>query len=324
MKLRLNIIAIIACLPIMVSCEKDITEKFEDSQQNVFILSGELSAFEHPTINLTRSITMAQLDTLQYLNNAQVEIRSGDQSYQMEPGGYGNYTSSELLLQPGQEYHIHCSGEELPDASASVVIPVLPVVSEITLTVGDSLDLHLDIAIDDPATFRDYYTFYISGWLMEIHVHHDETGIETRDTLNVFTNYHLNIQDSVFEYSGNLQRFQIIEEESRYLSMVHFSDRLFNGSTHHLTVNSFLWSFYNDSIPEINIHLVKHDEHYFNFLESMTRYDPYNDLPIIQPVQIYSNIEGGFGLLTSRSHFTRTIDMSEWYYDPALLELFAK
>ena len=321
MKLKL---IIIACLPILVSCEKNITEEFEDTQQNVFILSGVLSASEHPTINLTRNITMTQLDTLLFLNNAQVEIQSGNQTYQMEPSGYGNYTAMELILQPGQEYHIHCSGEDLPDASASVTIPHLPVVSEIICTAGDSLDIHLAIAIDDPAESRDYYTFYISGWLMEIHVHHDETGAETRDTFNVFTNYRLNIQDSVFEYSGDLRNFQIIEEENRYLSVVHFSDLFFNGSTHRLSVDDYLWRFYNDSVPEINIHLVKYDEHYFHFLESMTRYDPYNDVPIIQPDQIYTNIEGGFGLLTAKSHLTHTIDMSEWYDDPRLLELFGK
>lgn len=36
----------------------------------------------------------------------------------------------------------------------------------------------------------------------------------------------------------------------------------------------------------------------------------------LQAVQVYSNIEGGFGLLTAESRVVDTVDMSEWYEDP--------
>lgn len=315
MTLRISILAIFMGI---VSCEKDISDKFRDTQQNVFVLSGELSAFEHPTINLTRSITMTQLDTLLYLNNAEVEIRWGDEILQLEPIGSGNYTTDEFLLQPGEEYHIHCRGEDLPDASAVLTIPAEPVVTRISCTVDDSLKTSLEISIDDPLEVEDYYSFYISGWLRELHVHHDENGIETRDTLNVFTNYRIPNLDSLFEYAGDYRNFHVIEEGLMYVSNAHFTDRHFNGTTLKLSIQDHLWRYYNDSIPEINIHLIKRDIHYFNYLESMIRYDPYNDLPIIQPVQIYSNIVGGFGLLTAKTHYTHTIDMSQWYNDPKL------
>ncbi|MEN8201359.1 MAG: DUF4249 family protein [Bacteroidota bacterium] len=315
---------LIALLSLLISCEVDITEEFQDSQQNVFIVSGQLVAFEHPTINLTRSITMTQVDTLLYLNNARVEVSWSDQTLLLEPVAYGNYTTEELVLQPGVEYYFHFSGEGLPDASATVTIPHLPKISELHCAVDDTFNIHLDLSIEDPAEFEDYYTFYISGWLREIHVNHHGTDEETRDTLNVFTNYRLNIQDPVFEYTGDLRDFQVIEEEEMFYSIFHFSDLLFNGTTHTLSIDDYLRRFYNDSIPEINIHLVKRDAHYFKFMESMLRYDPYNDLPMIQPVQIYSNIEGGFGLITANSPLTQTINMSEWYYDPEFLEMVGK
>ena len=55
-------------------------------------------------------------------------------------------------------------------------------------------------------------------------------------------------------------------------------------------------------------------------MESIIRYDPYNELPIIQPVQIYSNIEGGFGLLSAESPRVQTINMSEWFQNPEFLQ----
>ena len=52
----------------------------------------------------------------------------------------------------------------------------------------------------------------------------------------------------------------------------------------------------------------------------MTRYNPNPDLPIVQPVQIYSNIEGGMGLLFSAEEARWTVDMSSYYSDPGFLQ----
>ncbi len=55
-------------------------------------------------------------------------------------------------------------------------------------------------------------------------------------------------------------------------------------------------------------------------MESYINYDPYPAQDFLQAVQVYSNIEGGFGLFTAESRVVDTIDLSEWYHDPDFLD----
>lgn len=78
---------------------------------------------------------------------------------------------------------------------------------------------------------------------------------------------------------------------------------------------------YNDSILKVNIFFERRDKHLIEFLKSMGRYDPYPDIDIsiMQPVHLYSSIEGGYGLVYASSNYSHKIDVSEWYSDPAFL-----
>jgi len=58
-----KLIQISVILSILCSCELDVTDKFRD-QQNLFVVSGQIVAGESPRINLSRTITMAEVDTL--------------------------------------------------------------------------------------------------------------------------------------------------------------------------------------------------------------------------------------------------------------------
>jgi hypothetical protein len=312
MKIRC-IILILSFL--LFSCEKNVTDRFLDAHENVFIISGELSAGEHPVINLTRSITLLQPDSLWFLDNARVEIRGGQDSYLMKSAGYGNYTCEDCIMEAGKEYHFLCSGEGLPDASSTVRIPEIPVLAELTLTADEEYNFTLDLVMNDPAGCDDFYTLYSEGWLTEI-VHHHKNDTDYIDTTTFFTRYRMAFPDSLVEFTGTPGRFSTVEEGYSRASTLHFSDKLFNGGSLHFSSVNAWGSFYNDSIPEVQVCLEHRDEHYFNFIRSIIHYDPNSDLPVIQPIQVYSNIEGGFGLLTTKNTIRRTIDMSRWFHDP--------
>jgi hypothetical protein len=318
--MRLRITALLSLL-LLLSCEKDVSDQFRESKHSMFVISCIATAGESPLINLTRSSTLIEIDSLWFLNNALLELESGDQSYLLNSVGEGFYTQENHSLEAGNSYTIRCSGEELPNASVNFEVPPYPNISEFSFAVDDSFFFSLDLEISDPAQTDDYYSFSISGWKTEV-VHHynSNTGEERTDTSNVYINYPVLQRDPVFEYCGRSEYFEVYDHKSVFNEVVHFSDKQFDGKTHTLSLKGPLSWFYNDSIPEINIHLVKRDAHYFKFLESIILYDPYNDLPITQPVQIYSNIEGGFGLLTAKSPLTYTIDMSEWYNNPEFLK----
>ena len=101
-----------------------------------------------------------------------------------------------------------------------------------------------------------------------------------------------------------------------------FSDKELNGESYNLSIKFSLLNSYNDSIPEVNIVFERRDKHLIEFLKAMERYEPNPDIEIsfMQPVHLYSNIEGGFGLVYALSEYKYTIDVSEWYNDPEFLE----
>lgn len=316
MKKLLYIYIFLSCL---CSCEVDVTDEFRD-QQNLFVVSGKVVSGEAPRINLSRTITMAEVDTLLYLNNAFLEIRKNDDPYVLSPEGEGFYRNESLIPEPGDELSLQVSGDELPEASLLTIVPDMPGVQEILFEVDEDFNYSLDVIFEDPASTNDYYSFYVLGWIKEIVHHHNwDTGQEWIDTTHVFLAHPLQIFDPVLEYTGGPRRFEYYDLSEPRGQYFHFSDQDINGQEHTLEVTGSLYHLYNDTIPEIYVHMVKRDAHYYNFVKSYINYDPYPEQDFIQPVPVYSNIEGGFGLLTVESRLVDTIDLSEWFSDPDFL-----
>lgn len=301
----------------MTSCEVDVTEKFSETESR-FVISGEVVAGESPWINISRSITMTQPDTLYYLNNALVELTVEDQTYQLESRGDGFYSNDSVIPEAGQTLRLQCSGEDLTPAYVDLTVPEKPLITDIRFNVNDSSVFTLEADLQDPGETEDYYTFYLSGWLTEIIHHHDSnSGEVTLDTNRIYTAYRVMVIDPAVEFTGGPRTFLDYEEEDPRGSYFHFSDQLFNGTTHTIVATGQLGRIYNDTIPEIELHVVKRDRNYYNFIRSYILYDPFRAQDFIQPVQVYSDIEGGFGLVTAANPFTQTIDMTPWFTFPA-------
>lgn len=307
-------------LSLLCSCEVDVSDQFRD-QQNLFVVSGQVIAGEAPRINLSRTITMTELDTLMYLNEALLEIRKNDSLFVLHPEGDGFYKNEALIPEPGEVLRLMCSGEGLPEASIVTTVPEFPQVADIQFEVDEAYDFTLMVSIDDPASSMDHYTFYLSGWRREIaHENDPDTGEEWIDTSNYYVAYRVRITDPVLEYTGGPSRFMFYELDNPTGKYFHFRDQMFNGNRHTLNIKANLRHIYNDTIPEIYVHVIKKDAPYFSFIGSYIHYDPYPDQDFIQPVQVYSKIDGGFGLLTAESRVVDTIDMSQWYENPDFLD----
>jgi len=302
------------------SCEVDVTDEFRN-QQPLFVVSGQFVAGEVPRINLSKTITMTTLDSLMLLDGATVEIGRGDQVYVLGGEGRGCYSNEYLVTEPGDELRLQCSGEGLPTASVVSRVPEEPLVQGMDFQVDENYGFNLDLHFEDPASTEDYYEFYLSGWRKEISHHYHNGELISVDTSTVYRYYRVQMLDPVMEYEGSNGNYESFGMDSPFGSQFIFSDMQINGMDHTLSVNSNLLWTYNDSIAELYVHLVKKDVHFYNFISTYMHYDPYPDQDFLQPVQVYSNIENGFGLLTAESRVVDTIDLSQWYYDPDFLEL---
>lgn len=304
----------------LYSCEVDVSDEFR-SQQPLFVVSGQIKAGKIPRINLSKTITMTTLDSLMLLDGATVEIGRGDDVYVLESEGKGCYRNEFLIPEPGDELRLSCTGEELPEARVLSRVPGLPLVKGMEFRVDEEFNFFLDLQLEDPADSEDYYEFFLSGWRKEISHHYLNGELVSVDTNTVFRSYGVFMIDPVMEYEGSHGNYSAFDLDSPFGSQFLFSDQQINGKVHTISVRTSLLQTYNDSIPEIYVNMIKKDLHFYNFISTYMHYDPYPDQDFLQPVQVYSNIENGFGLLYAESQVVDTIDVSQWYSDPIFQEM---
>lgn len=322
-RLVLIVFVVFACF----SCEKNITDDFRKSNDRKIVLSSNFMALDTPMVHVSTTISMVDLDTVRVIENAILELQTGNETYRMNHIEDGYYWAEGVIIEPGASYQLSCSADLLPAASTRLHIPEIPMISDFRYYVDTAYFMHIDFNFIDPVDSEDYYSYYLSGWKTEIRtVHYVNNDSVVIDTSNVFLNYHQQLEDSIVEYKGSLGYYgrsaslKEITDRHRGGKMLFFSDKEINGESYDLSVNISLLNTFNDSIPEIELTFQCLDKHLIEYLLTLQRYDPNPDYPIMQAVQLYSNIEGGFGLAYASSEFKYTIDMSEWYNDEAFLE----
>ncbi len=324
-----KVIIIALTFLVCISCEKDITDDFRRSNDRRIALSGEFVALERPMVHVSRTISMVDLDSIIVIEDAILELHTEDDTYLMNHVGDGYYTTDGVIMEPGKSYTLNCSVDGLREASALIEIPDVTDVTDLIYTVDTAYYMYINFDFTDNVETEDYYSYYLSGWGRERRYTpyiEEDNIIMIIDTINVFSIFYHSIQDSIAEYSGGLGIFTSspflyeITDRSIEGRRLFFSDKEINGQSYNLAVKINLLNCYNDSIPEIELTFQRQDRHLLEYLKVLEKYNPDPDFPIMQPVQLYSNIEGGFGLVYAISEYKHTIDVSEWYNDPLFLE----
>ena len=152
---------------------------------------------------------------------------------------------------------------------------------------GDRIQINLNF--DDPSNFQNYYlleTYAVSEYILLEGIDTIEHEIDTAQQYMI-------LSDVVFQNGGSPWRDQGL-----------FNDLLFNGQN---KVLEFEIPFYDESgyedgyewsykISGIRIYLHNISKSYYYYRTSLELYQNTSGNPFAQPVQVYSNIENGFGI----------------------------
>jgi hypothetical protein len=328
--MKRRIIIFLTCI-ICFSCEKDITEDFRNSNTRKIAISAEFVAMDTPMIHISKTISLLDIDSVHLIMDAVLELSTGSEIYRLDHVSDGYYSSEEMTMQPGASYTLSCSADGMAEASADLYIPTIPEIIDLEYSVDTAFNMYINFNFTDPADTDDYYSYFLEGWKREIMNMHDFTsGFDsiTIDTSNVYWFFYQNIEDPLAEYNARLggnryNSYSIRDFTDRDIGgyVFLFSDKEINGESYDLSIKFSLLNTYNDSIPEVNLVFERRDKHLIEFLKTFERYEPNPDIEIslMQPVHLYSNIDGGYGLVYASSEFRTTIDVSEYYNDPDLL-----
>jgi hypothetical protein len=203
-----------------------------------------------------------------------------------------NYRSKQIFPAIGNEYKIVVSSPGKPDATATTIIPSSVKIERVDTTrikvikteewQSDEVMI-CDVVFTDPANEKNFYLFYVYHSQND-----DKAGI---------LNYNLTFNDP------------IIEEELNHGSQpfgVAFSDKSINGDRHQFRVildgnifklhNYDLYSPFKVYERKIYFRLYSITEDYFKYIQSLNLFFKNYKNPLAEPTQVYSNVEGGYGI----------------------------
>jgi len=209
----------------------------------------------------------------------------------------GNYRSKSILPNSGKNYKVMVKAPNLPDASANTVIPNLVKIikldtSTIILPNGSYINSNkgvmCKIEFHDTDVEKNYYLF----------------NIREVDTMNYYApnnNLEFSCQDPIIEE----KLFNGEQNEG-----IAFSDKLINGQTHILNViikRESIGVYTSGNEQAVSFRLYSITEEYFRYIQNLNLYSKNFGNPLAEPIMLYSNVAGGYGMFSGASVSSESI-----------------
>ena len=276
-----------------ISCEKVIPFDGDVNTPKLVINS----VFESDsTFKVHVSSSRSVIDTASFNNidDAIVSIKDDNENIietlnHIENGFYKGQT----FPQENQTYILEVNHPDYADITASDSLPSPITINSVdTSTIIDPINgnrLQISMNFDDPENTQNYYlieTYSVNEYLVIKNSDTTEYELDTTKQFMVLT-------DEVFQNGGSPWREQGL-----------FNDLLFNGQnkTLELEIPNDSWSGSEDgydwSYQTLTLRLYLHNItlSYYYYRTSLELFQNASGNPFAQPVQVYSNIENGFGV----------------------------
>ncbi|MCF6364702.1 MAG: DUF4249 domain-containing protein [Bacteroidales bacterium] len=304
----INLFSIILTISIF-SCSEPIDINVDEVDKKI-VLNGFINPDSTVKVNLSKSIGILQKDKeVEFLKNADVKLFENNiliEELQYDTNGY--YTGV-TFPKIGKTYKITADYPSLTSVDANTLILNPVSVTSVNSSpqfisrvetwydsnTGQQFDttiftldrMNIELTFTDPAEEENYYLITFTALIPQF-------GYFPPDYNEVY----LGEKMVSLDYNMNNSSWQ------NYLHMNNFngyilSDELFNGNSHTLNADIYL---YGDSSPEtvyINFHRI--NKEFYQFVISYSKYEETEYNPLAEPVNIKTNINNGFGFFSSYS-----------------------
>jgi hypothetical protein len=251
-------------------------------------------------VHLSESQHILDGTEFQNINDAEVKIYENGEFlthlFEKELGFY--YSDSLTQVKAGNTYRVEVSKNGFQSVDAECRVPQNP--AKIINTTLDTAEvnefgyservLEFDIEIEDEAGVANFYELVITE---EAYVYYYDYN----------TNPPTIVDSSMFINPLYLEsKDPSLEGYQSFGKSVIFDDGLFDGKKYHLKVTS---SYYPDlsgdtkNQPKYIVILRNTSKSYYLYQQSVKLYYWVDEDPFAQPVQIYNNINNGFGIFSS-------------------------
>jgi hypothetical protein len=282
---------------VFFSCQK-VLDLDADTKKSKLVVNTLFSEEKEWRIELTKSLSVLDGGELSFIDNAQVNILDENNNLvESLPYGFGYYKSA-LGLKPiaGKKYKIEVSAPNFTAVSAAdfcpSIVPILNIDTSFVITAFAEKKYTATINFQDPPNTENFY-----GIELEVssytRTYFPALGIWDT-TFNSSDKVYLSSSDPLIDNGGT----------DSYSQTLTFKDNLFNGQQKSLSVN---YMIYESGSPNQffvkNLRLSSYTEASYNYSKSIEAYLNTEGNPFAEPVQVYSNVDNGFGIFGGQSSY---------------------
>ncbi len=289
------VISLAAGLLLLAACEKDLELKISE-QGGQLVLFSFLTADSLFKVHVSKSVSHLSINDFERVYNATVKVFQNEALVDsfLFPFDKLWATRNHLSINEGDTFRVVVNDGANLTATGQTIIPnAVPIVKLDTATKSVLSPegiiqemLNCTITIPDPPDEDNYYQLY----LMEV-----TCTITGNDTICMHQRIEFSKDDPVFYYR---------DQEGSLLGGIDFegtfSDFLFNGTHYELSIRLPL-SYAARPAPgtrrTLYFMLISQTEDYYNYFRSRVVAEYSYDLPIIDPIRIFYNVEDGLGLV---------------------------
>ncbi len=276
-------IPLVFLIIIIYSCEKEVTLDFGHTPK--LCLNCILNPDSTITAKLTLSKKLDDSDNFISVENATVKLyEEGILFGELTDYGNGNYLLNKKPTK-GKLYKIVAESIDKKTVIATTVIPGAPDVSYLKDTTGSTeydnrIRYNLNVKIFDKPGKDNYWIF--GSWLVGGVMY----GGGSRAINAPFVDTFNRSVDTEAKYGFT------------YFLQIRISDEGYDGQELDFIIPDFVVNNQHDFFYQ---HFLNADEHYDKYIKTtiINKMKEDSELPFYEPVQIYSNIENGYGIFGS-------------------------
>lgn len=301
--MRSKYILPLAFISIFIFHACETTEKIDDfplrpSQLVVNCFFSEASSWE---FQVSKSLSVLDNAELKLINNATIKLfKDADLIETLtEQDADGWYRSEKNLPEMGREYSIEVSSPDFSNTLLAKELTPQPVsLTNVSVVISDSLfyehtshdgrryhggrvEGNFNILFNDPAGIDNFY---------QLSIFYIDTSYNYNDSLDY------DIQRKELSISSDDSS---VENEGDFSTKLLFNDYVFDGQTYQIKINFNEWRARKGR--QYHFELISLNRSGYLYRKSIDDYNQARNDPFAEPVQIFCNIENGYGIFSGYS-----------------------
>ncbi len=296
---------------LLYSCDKTVNIPIPDNGRKL-VVNSFFQSGNNLTVNLSKSkYILDNSNSNDAISNAEISLFENnillEKLIETEPGKY----KSTFFLLENKEYSIFVNSNNFDQVKAFNKIPLLSTINNfkfINYTIAEYGDQEINFTIefDDDLNTEGFYLIELFKEFnyYEYNSDTDQYDIETKSIEKIYiSSKDPGYGDEKYNNSGIL-----------------LDDKLFNGKNHSFSFYAYAYSYYYKKVNKADdkekyyVHLSTISKDYYLYINSLNKHLNTQGDFFSEPVQVYGNIENGFGIFAGFSSSIDSVEVAPYVY----------